>query len=248
MSRNFSATTDKLRTTSFVGPPTTTGTVAFWIKPAFSPGDSTNYRLYEYWNSSGSLEFTMFRRFDNLWYFGWNNFGGDDRATFSDTGTFTSGTWIHILFTWDTGGSPHTNVYFDGSSVGSASGTLNTGTGFAEHHIGNSGVANNGGGCGDIAEVGMWNIVLDAGQRAALAAGVAPILVAPAALVQDSPLLGYASPETGRVAGTQYTVTGATKSAHPRIFYPRRPSIITAPAAALAGNYSPLGLSLAGVG
>lgn len=75
---------------------------------------------------------------------------------------------------------------------------------------------------GDIAEVGFWNVALTAGEVAALAKGVRPLLIRPASLVAYYPIMGRYSPEINLVDTTVMTVTGAAQSAHPLAVYPRR--------------------------
>jgi hypothetical protein len=88
---------------------------------------------------------------------------------------------------------------------------------------------------GDIAECAMWNAVLDAAEIAALAKGYSPLLIRPANLVAYWPLVGKNSPETDIVGRYDMTVTGATASAHPRIFLPTA-QILTFPSTATSGT------------
>lgn len=67
---------------------------------------------------------------------------------------------------------------------------------------------------GDIAEVGVWDAALTAGEIAALAAGACPLNVRPQSLVAYWPLWGTSSPEIDIVGGFHLTLTGTTKSAH----------------------------------
>jgi hypothetical protein len=75
---------------------------------------------------------------------------------------------------------------------------------------------------GEIAEVGIWDVALDAGEMTALSKGISPLLVRPASLVYYWPILGKYDPEVDRVSTNALTVTGTTQAAaHPRIMYPR---------------------------
>ena len=86
---------------------------------------------------------------------------------------------------------------------------------------------------GLIAEVGVWDIALNAAERGMLAAGFSPLMVRPDRLVAYYPLIGRNSPETDIVGGINLTLTNAPSlGAHPRIIYPSMPYRFTAPAAA----------------
>ena len=78
---------------------------------------------------------------------------------------------------------------------------------------------------GDLAEACIWNVALSDADVAAAAKNVSPLLAPrPESLVYYCPIIGNYSPEIDIVGGIDMTVTGATKSAHPRIFYPPRRS------------------------
>lgn len=105
---------------------------------------------------------------------------------------------------------------------------------------------------GDIAEVAIWNVALTAAELQALAAGLAPILIRPGALVAYWPLLGGASPEPDLFHGADLTVSGGAAAApHPRIVRPEgvaqiaRPATVIAPAPAPANSI--LYLSINGI-
>lgn len=91
---------------------------------------------------------------------------------------------------------------------------------------------------GKLAEVAIWNVVLTADERAALAAAVSPLLIRPASLVAYWPLIGRYSPEIELTNGDAVTLTnGPTNADHCRIFYPPRPQRYSF-AAAVAGTRS----------
>lgn len=81
---------------------------------------------------------------------------------------------------------------------------------------------------GDLAEVAVWNIALSDADVLMLSLGVSPLLVRPDGLVFYVPLIGRYSPEIEVVGGLNMTVTGATQSEHPRVFYPGRVQIVKA--------------------
>lgn len=88
---------------------------------------------------------------------------------------------------------------------------------------------------GDIAEIGIWNVALDAGERGALAKGVSPLLARRAGLFSYIPLIGKYSPEIDLITGLTGTVSNAVAGAHPRVIMPRRRTIQYGAAAAPSG-------------
>ena len=71
---------------------------------------------------------------------------------------------------------------------------------------------------GRIAELAVWNRVLDAHEIASLAAGFSPFCF-PNGLLFAPTLLGYAA-EVDLMSGTNATHDGTTVAEHPRIIYP----------------------------
>lgn len=73
---------------------------------------------------------------------------------------------------------------------------------------------------GRIAEVGIWNVVLDADEISALAKGICPNIIRPSSLISYYPLIGEFSPEIDVKGGLGLTVTTATKGVdHSKIIY-----------------------------
>jgi len=78
---------------------------------------------------------------------------------------------------------------------------------------------------GDLAEAAIWNVALSDADVAIAAKSVSPLLAPhPESLVFYCPIIGSYSPEIDVIGSINMTVTGATKSAHPRVFYPPRRS------------------------
>lgn len=77
---------------------------------------------------------------------------------------------------------------------------------------------------GQLAEAALWNIALSDSDFAMLAAGISPLLVHPEALVAYWPLIGNNSPENNLKSNSAtMSITGSlSKSAHPRIYMPKR--------------------------
>jgi hypothetical protein len=140
------------------------------------------------------------------------------------TATFTAGAWAHVAGTTDAAANI---VYLNG--VGSspltptarstvASPRTDVGALFATPSMGFFWD-------GDLAEIGVWNVVLTPTEVAQLAAGKSPALVQPGALVAYYKLLGTSSPEPDEKGGTALTVTGATFATHPTIDYGTAPGL-----------------------
>lgn len=73
---------------------------------------------------------------------------------------------------------------------------------------------------GDIAEVALWNVKLSAAQRAMLAVGCPPLMVAPESLVHYWRVTGSYSTEPDLVGGLSGTITGTSATSNPRMYYP----------------------------
>jgi hypothetical protein len=134
------------------------------------------------------------------------------------SGSFSAGTWAHVVGTVAASGNI---VYLNG--VASSSVTPNTratvptprtdvGALFASP-------AENFFWDGDLAECAIWNIALAPADVTLLAAGKSPALVQPGALMAYYKLLGTTAPEPDEKGGTGLTVTGATAATHPPIDY-----------------------------
>lgn len=161
------------------------------------------------------------------------NAAGTQVATFNDSSgvNYSANTWYHGAVVFNT--TTDRTVYRDGGSstnnttsvtVGTVD-TTNIGTRFDGSAFG--AYLN-----GQVAEAGVWNVALSAGEIAQLARGVCPLMVRPEALVAYWPLYGNNSPEDDWVNDFDLTITGATKAAHPRVVYPAVSKILLPQAAA----------------
>jgi hypothetical protein len=129
-----------------------------------------------------------------------------DEFSFSSTGNLTANQWNHFICTYnssDTWMRGYINGAADGSfqlNVAPADSTMNI-------VIGNR-VSNDSPFNGRIGELFWYNTLLNADERAALAAKASPRRIRPSALVGYWPLWGASSPEPD-LAGTRApTVTG----------------------------------------
>lgn len=149
--------------------------------------------------------------------------GGESAATTS-TG-YSANTWHHACAVF--AANNDRAAFIDGGSKATNTGNQNVGT-VDRTSLGRLGDATPSGYLsGLLAEAAIWNAALTDDEVALLAKGVSPLLVRPEALVAYWPLIGNYSPEIDRAGGFNLTVTGATKAAHPRIFYPPRARIMT---------------------
>lgn len=136
----------------------------------------------------------------------------------SAAGSNTAGTWVHCAATFDVSGGNIT-AYRNGvagtpvTNPGGAI-TLNRMTIGARYNGTSYGLFADG----DIADLGVWNQVLNAGEIAGLAKGFACRFARPSALTWYSRLIRNAIDLRGGVAITN--TNGATVSTHPRIIYP----------------------------
>ena len=80
---------------------------------------------------------------------------------------------------------------------------------------------------GRLAEIGVWNRALDAGEIALLSQGISPLTIL-RGLKFYAPLLGQ-STELNYLGAPASTMDGSTVIAHPRVTYPgnRRPAFYT---------------------
>jgi hypothetical protein len=136
----------------------------------------------------------------------------------STTTLVTAGAWQHVAAVF-TSASSRAAYLAGGNKVTNATTStptnLNT-TGIGVYvDSGNNNLIN-----ADIAEVAFYNVALTDADVLASSTGLSPLLIRPEALVAYWPLLGNTSPEIDLRGRFELTVTGATASAHPRIYMP----------------------------
>lgn len=149
------------------------------------------------------------------------NGAGTQTTTFEDSSgvNISTNTWYHGAVVFNT--TTDRTIYRDGGSSTNNTTTVTVGTVDTtmlgtRFDGGSFGLYLNG----QIAEAGIWNVALTAGEIAQLAKGVCPLMVRPEALVAYWPLYGNSSPEDDWINDFDLTITGATKAAHPRVVYP----------------------------
>lgn len=131
---------------------------------------------------------------------------------------YTANTWHHVCAVGRSATSR--DVYIDGGSKGSEATNRAFGT-CTRTAIGRRTLLTPSNYfSGDIAEAAFWSTDLTDAEVALLAKPVSPLLIRPDALVAYWPLGGNFSPEIDLIGKFDLTVTSATKSAHPRVYYP----------------------------
>lgn len=225
MARTFDAGTERLTSTNSLTAPQSAGTVAFWLKPAFNSGDSTaRYFLRTVLSSSPNVRDFVFLRWSaNTINFGWNDLTAADfdELSVSDSGVFTSGTWVHMAATWSDAANT-LEIFANASSLGTRTtglATYSAGTGY-DARVGGDGATD---ARSDMQAYAMWSSILSVDDLAALAKGFSPQMVSPATLETYLPLVGRQSPEIDIVTGQGFAVTGATQATHRSLFYPTAP-------------------------
>jgi hypothetical protein len=150
---------------------------------------------------------------------------------------YSANTWHHIVGVFAS--TTSRTVYLDGVA-GTEDTTSIASNGYSRTEIGR---VSEGDGTsdlqymsGNVAEFGLWSVVLTATEIAALAAGFWPPMIRPASLHSYSPLIGRLSPEIDRVGGNDLTLFNTpTTAAHPPVIYPER-QIFTPPATVAPGD------------
>lgn len=174
--------------------------------------------------------------------------GVNGRITFNRLGSTTKvrttvdtvgiGSWNHWLVTDDgslTAANAH--IYFNGTEPSYAT-TTNGATETAANStwaLGGLPVAAGNNWNGRLAEVGVWNRVLTAGEIALLARAFAPSFITPGLRFYCP--VGGRSTEINRFGAASTTTVGTTYLEHPRVIYPgSAQELVIAGAAAPAGQ------------
>lgn len=218
MSRSFNGSSDKLAISSALVTSTPfTASVWFFIDNTtangalFSLGNNAtnNQRMYSDCRGSEAgppADPVLVQHLDNALT------AGNARTTAGYSAT----TWHHFAGVWTS--STSRTVYLDAGNSATdttsvSTTTVNvTGLGVLERQTPSNFFP------GDLAEFGLWSVVLSTDEIAALAKGVSPQMIRPQSLVSYSPLIGKTSPEQNLISQTGWTVTGATAAPHCRIY------------------------------
>lgn len=216
MSRSFTNTTDAVSQGTAAIP--TTGTMFAWYFPTYSLTDSLNHDVFRVRQTPTLALFDFFchRAGDNAFTVGWFSGGTDSRVISAAGAWLTQNAWNACLSTWVSATS--TNVYVNGSSVGSNANALTWNTAGVTRTIGNDAVVANQPATGRIGELALWNVVLSANEITALANGKSPLLIRPDALVDYLPMgSGYSTEPNLVNGGTAGTLTGTSLGNNPPV-------------------------------
>jgi len=222
--------------------PTSAYTILAWFYPDASEA-TTQVEIPIYFGAAGARDIAFCHGHNSASYrhaFTHRDAGASyPRAQLASS--LTAGSWYALGCSWSTGNTMQ--GYLNGSSSGSGTGTAAPNGGTYPISVGAKSTGANP--CaGDVADVALYNVVLDAAEHAAFGAGVSPLLIRPSALLSYTRYISAARDER---SGATFTNTSSFAT-HPRIIYPSRPHIITAPAgAAPAATSFPFNLYYAGV-
>lgn len=212
MARSFAGGTDGVAYAS-PGNLSTAWSHAFWMRTTQATTDAAPVTFIQPTAVSGYAAFIN-RTAGKLSLEGKNG-AGTVRISLTGTATVNDGAWHQITIT-ATGQSTGDTVaiYVDGTL--DTSGTNSGAWSFTASSIpclGDSNVAAWASYVGEVAEFGIWSKTLDAAERASLAAGFSPKVVATRSLELYAPLVRDARE---LVFGVSATVTGSSVSDHPR--------------------------------
>lgn len=157
---------------------------------------------------------------------GWGMFFQDNRVTTDGIWSHaypTNDVWTQYVLTYDnTSTSNDPIVYKDGTSVTVTERATPNGaevTGDSVLIVGNRSNTQRTWD-GYLAEFGIWNRILSAGEAAALGKGYSPLFF-PRGLVMYIPMIGKNANEGDLMTGTIGTNSNTTAVPHPRIIYPQ---------------------------
>jgi hypothetical protein len=244
VSRSFNGTSAYINVGSHAVLQPAAITISFWVNPTSTSQTAyaTLVSLENNVNSGGVYFISLSASGGPKLAYYFNNSG-----TSIDPGSnsLTAGVWSNVIATYID--SPGLNAYVNGVSDGFTGSTTplatsgNPTTIGALYSSGSPSLFFNG----MIADVGMWNVILAAGEIAALAAGARPYTIRPGSLVGYWPLDGLASPEpdlSGNANNGTLTGTALGASGPPlMMFTPRWPQFLpsaAAPTFALIGAQS----------
>jgi len=231
MARDFNGTTDRIDWASVF---TTSGqalTIGLWAWFDDLNPTGSQY-LFNGSKSNGGAGTSFFQQQLSDGKLAFNRNGATVKDRRSALDVVAAGVWTHCLVTDDgsmTAANAH--IYVSGAEVPSYTTTTDGATETAA-----TGVWSIGGRFADdlrnldgrIAEVGVWNRELAAGEIALLAAGYAPIAI-PSGLRFWAPVIGSTT-EHNRLGDAASTIDGTAIIAHPRVIYPSRTQVLVTPA------------------
>jgi len=219
--------------------------VAFSIKPA--SGGLVGNRLISKWGSTSAKEqiISQLVNTDEIGFFvtkgGTGTANGVGRQT-NATNPLVAGTLIRVVFRWKA--SPKSiDIWVNGVNQSVITWIANAtpvdlGTGSTNLQVGHETDETSDGVDGDYSEIAIWDHKIPDNVAIAYGKGFSPLIYPKGGLVYCRAL--NSSHLVDEWGGNTVTPTGAADAPHPAVYYPRRPSIITAPAAAPGGSSIPV--------
>lgn len=189
-SRDFNGSTDRLDWANIANLSGAALTISAWVWPSSTPAQTNEYVvcMHDAGDASYGIVFNLLASGQQVDFL---RHGATDYLWFSSGNVLTRDAWHHIIIT-SNGGLLEGSVvfYIDGATIaqsftnGSGAETAHTG----KWSLGGRIYSDNRNLEGRIAQVGIWNRVLTAGEIALLAAGYAPALAAPSGMLFGPPL------------------------------------------------------------
>lgn len=170
---------------------------------------------------------------------------GATAGTALSASTYAASTWTHVAGVWASSTS-RTGVI---NGVGGTADTTSVSpTGLDRTNLGCRWNTTRGNFLnGRLAEVGIWNVALNADELAALGAGYSPLMIRPSALIAYAPSFARATNEENWTGGNAFVPGASAPTAvdHPsRIIYPGKPGRFVSVAA--GGGATPAAYMIGG--
>ncbi len=218
MAREFNGSTDRIDYGSVFDPSGSDVSVACWVYPDALSSSQRLWVAHDSGDSSlgcmlftDSVDLAFFRKWSTAW----------ERRYRYGAGGLGTGSWQHVVGTSTSGGrASGMELYVDGAVPGSTD--TDTGSGSETAHSGSWSLGgqiydDSANLDGKLAEVAVWDRILDAAEITALAKGFAPPFFL-RGLRFYVPLIGRK--DCDLAAGKTPTYDGTTVAVHPRIIYP----------------------------
>lgn len=228
MARSFNGTSDYISTGLKITH--SNGTLACRFRISSAPSANDVY-VGQNATGDGTLGLGFQAQLGNLVGYVNNNSSGSAGAILTDSSEQT------FVLTW---GSAGIKCYLNAGTAATNAHTGAPTANAAAHGIMEIGAFNYSGGrllfppIAGAADFAIWDEALGADEVAAYHKGFSPLLIRSHALTNYCRILGNDSPEPDIVGGGTFTVTGAAKADHQRVFMPYPPKAFPIPAAAAA--------------
>jgi hypothetical protein len=187
-------------------------TIAAWIYPVTVTAGQFRVVVLKSSSTAGY--------YAGLWCFGTEVRGYDSGGpqAFASSAVLTTNAWQHIAMTKSS--SSNRVVWYAGTARATNSNDHTSASGVRTNVLVSTYDTSGAGSYvfdGRIAEVGIWNVTLTAGEIEGLAAGLSPLRVRPASLVFYGPLIG-ASSNLNHIGQALTFTNNPPPSDHPRVY------------------------------